>query len=367
MDARAHERIRALGDGLGVSLPARLLLLLVGAACLAIGVAGGLARLGLPVAVPAAAAFHGAIMTTGFLGTVISLERAVALGGRWAYAAPLASGLGTLLPLLGFHAAGALLWLAAPFFLIAACIAIARRQLEAHTILLAIAALAWAVGNAIYATPLTAAAPAWWFAFLVLTIAAERVELTRLRQTPLIAPPIFSGIAVLLFAGAIASFWDGFLGAALYGIALVALALWLFAFDIARRTVKAQGFARYAAVALLSGYAWLAIGGLAWALGAQRDLSLHALGLGFVFSMILAHAPLIVPVVLRRRLAYTPLFYAPLALLHLSLVVRFAPGDATSRALGGSLNALALLVFVATLLFGLFHAPAARHPRSQGT
>src|SRR6185436_2894353 len=96
---------------------------------------------------------------------------------RWAYAAPLAAALGTILPLLGLHAAGMALWLSAPLLLFASSVAIARRQPATHTILLAVATLAWAIGNAIHATPLAAAAPAWWFAFLVLTIAAERLEM----------------------------------------------------------------------------------------------------------------------------------------------------------------------------------------------
>ena len=335
---------------MGLTSATRLAMLLLAAACLASGVAGGLARIGLPLAVPAAAAFHGAIMTTGFLGTVISLERAVALGGRWAYCAPLAAGLGTILPLAGLHAPGILLWLLAPVCLLACSVAIARRQPEAHTVLLAVAAFAWAVGNAIYATSFGGAAPAWWFAFLVLTIASERLEMTRLTRRPLIAPPLFSLITVLLFGGAIASLSGGRLGDVLFGVALCALAAWLAAFDIARRTVRTQGFSRYAAIALLTGYAWLAVGGAAWAAGSSRDLALHALGLGFVFSMILAHAPLIVPVVLKRPLAYTPLFYLPLALLHVSLLVRFL---SPVRAVGGLLNAAALLVFVGTLAYSL--------------
>src|SRR6186713_1561902 len=104
---------------MGLNSAGRLALLLLAATCLVAGVAGGLARLGFGVPVPSAAAFHGAIMTSGFLGTVISLERAVALGSRWAYAAPLAAALGTILPLLGLHAAGMALWLAAPLLLFA--------------------------------------------------------------------------------------------------------------------------------------------------------------------------------------------------------------------------------------------------------
>jgi hypothetical protein len=339
-----------------VSAGARLALLLLAAAALASGVAGGLSRLGVPISVPAAAAFHGALMTSGFLGTVISLERAVALGSRWAYAAPLASGLGTLLPLLGYHAAGVWLWLAAPVLLLATSLAIIARQVAAHTVLLAVAAVAWAVGNAIFATPWSAAAPTWWFAFLVLTIAAERLEMTRLTRRPAMASPLFFAAVALLAGAAVLSIFHPEPGRWAFGAALCALAAWLAVFDIARRTVRAEGFARYAAVALLGGYAWLAIGGVAWAMGPDhRDAGLHALGLGFVFSMIFAHAPLVVPVVLKKRLAYVRFFYAPLALLHLSLAIRLAPGAAETalRSLGGALNAAAIALFVATVILSL--------------
>ena len=46
--------------------------------------------------VPALVAFHGPLMVGGFLGTVIGLERAVALGRGWAYVAPLATALGAV-------------------------------------------------------------------------------------------------------------------------------------------------------------------------------------------------------------------------------------------------------------------------------
>ena len=331
----------------------RLLLLLLGGACLAAGVAGGLARLGLPIPATGSAAFHGALMTSGFLGTVISLERAVALGSRWAYLAPLASGLGTILPLAGVHA-GIVLWFIAPLLLLGVSLALIRRQCQPHIVLLAVAAGAWAVGNAIFATRLGSAAPAWWFTFLVLTIAAERLELTRLMPRSNGAAPLFAQAAGLLVVGAIASLADDTWGRVLFGAGLLAVAAWLAAYDVARRTVRMPGFARYAAVALLGGYAWLAVAGVAWAFApGQRDIALHALGMGFVFSMIFAHAPVIVPVVLKRRVAFSRLAYVPLALLHLSLLVRFAGGaaDATLRAAGGVLNACAVALFVAVVAF----------------
>ena len=77
-------------------------------------------------------------------------------------------------------------------------------------------------------------------------------------------------------------------------------------------TVRGTGITRYMAVALLTGYAWLAVAGVLWldigqmsftdlgraAHGTAYDAMLHAVFLGFVISMIFAHAPVIVPAVL---------------------------------------------------------------------
>ena len=79
---------------------------------------------------------------------------------------------------------------------------------------------------------------------------------------------------------------------------------------------------------------------------------LHAVFLGFVFSMIFAHSLIIFPAVLGRPLRYRPFFYAPLVLLNLSVFMRVA-GDLASafvlRRWGGLLSALAILLFFATV------------------
>ena len=58
----------------------------------------GLMRLGwqLPALTPSLAMMHGPLMISGFLGTLITLERAVALKQKWMYTPPLLSGLGWL-------------------------------------------------------------------------------------------------------------------------------------------------------------------------------------------------------------------------------------------------------------------------------
>lgn len=350
MDAGADERRGTRGDGLAVIAGGRAALLLLAAFSLVCGILGGLARAGWGVPLPAAAAHHGVLMIGGFLGTVISLERAVALGHPLAFAAPLAAGAGTVLLAAGLDAS---LWLAAPALAVAFCIAVLRRQAEMHNVLLLAGAGAWLAGNALHLAGASADATAkWWFAFLVLTIVAERLELARLMRPRRFAAPLLVALCGLLAGAAAAD------APVLYGAALVGLALWLAAFDIARRTVKTAGVARYAAVALLGGYGWLAVAGAAWmalpyAGHAARDAALHALGLGFVFSMIFAHAPIVLPALARVRLRFTPFFYAPLALLHLSLAARLAPvADAfAQRSWGAALNAGAVLAFALTVLW----------------
>ena len=350
-------------------MPARLVkpvLLAAVALSLVGGVAGGLLRAG--VALPAASGAwfgaallsHAALMVCAFFGTVIGIERAVALKRRAAFAAPLASGLAGLCLLAGFDAAARGLLVAASLVFVAVNLVIVRRQRAPHTVLLLASALAWLAGNLLHALREAGAATlAWWFAFLVLTIAAERLEMTRLMRRRPSAQAAFHAIVAALLAGAAASLPWPRAGGVLFGAALVLLAFWLLAFDIARRTVRTAGLSRYMAVCLLGGYAWLGIGGAAWGamvLGAPaRDIALHALGLGFVFSMVMGHAPVILPAIARVKLQYGWPFYIPLAGLHLSLALRLGPGafDSAWRSAGALLNALAMLAFALTVLGGI--------------
>jgi hypothetical protein len=346
---------------------ARLGLLAFAGASLVLGVAGGLARLGL--AMPAGAAnatvLHGTLMIGGFLGTVIGIERAVALGGWSGFLAPLGSGLAALALIGGYVVPGAWLLVLASTALVAVGGVLARRQFAAHTVLLLVASCAWLGANVLFA--LGAGGDAifsWGFAFLVLTIAAERLELTRLAPRRPGAQPLLLAVVATLLAGTALTVWRPIEGAVVYGLALVALAAWLFAFDVARRTIRLHGLARYAAVCLLGGYTWLAIAGAAWVGVALfgwpvRDLALHALALGFVLSMIFAHAPIIAPAIARVKIAFGPYFYVAPVALHLSLLVRFVPGlfypgDPGARVLGGVLNALTLAAFAIVMVYAIY-------------
>ena len=151
---------------------------------LACAVLTGLARLG--VVVPAfaltRAAWHGVLMIPVFFGTVISLERAVAMQRTAPYLAPAGTVVAGAALLAGAPVplVQALLVIAAGI-LVAASIRLARRQRTLFLFVLAGAAVCSAVGNGVWLTvgDLSAAIP-WWLSFLILTIAGERLELTRL-------------------------------------------------------------------------------------------------------------------------------------------------------------------------------------------
>jgi hypothetical protein len=334
-------------------------LLAMGMAALLGGLAGGLLRIGwgageIPVGLALA---HGPLAVSGFLGTLICLERAVALRKAWGYAVPLVSGLGGLALLAGSAA-----WVAAVLFVVAGMGLLGlygvflRMQSEPHLHVMTLAAGAWLVGNLLWlaGAALYVAVP-WWIGFLVLTIAGERLELSRmLFHGPRTRSAFLALVAVLLLALSVSTFaWDA--GSRLLGVALVGLTVWLLLFDVARYTVFQSGLTRFIAVCLLGGYAWLGAGGVLAVLyggvvgGPIYDAVLHAVFVGFVFSMVFGHAPIIFPAVLNVPPFYRPRFYAHLALLHASLLIRVVAdlaGWYDVRAWGGMLNGVAILVFL---------------------
>ncbi len=343
-------------------------LLFVAFLALVVGLWAGLLRLGWswPSLRPQLPMAHGPLMIGGFLGTLIGLERAVALRslvprGGVAFLAPLATAIGALLLVLQPRAipAAGLLTLGS-LGLVVVLMRIYRLQPLLYTAVLVLAAVLWLIGNLVWlgGRPL-AEVSLWWMAFLVLTIAGERLELSRLLQPGPGVRWSFLSMVVLLVLGCGVAMVAYAAGVRLFGLGLLGLALWLLRYDIARQRLGAGGQARYIAVALRVGFGWLGVGGgLALGYGGMTagpyyDAILHAVLVGFVFSMVFAHALLIFPAVVGRRLDYRSSFYLPLLLLHMALVVRIA-GDlgrmAAWRFWGGLANALAIVFFFVVMM-----------------
>jgi hypothetical protein len=235
---------------------------------------------------------------------------------------------------------------------------ILRLQLAPYTLTMAGGAILWLTGNLLWLLgwPIYHVV-LWWMGFLILTIAGERLELNRVLRLSGEVQQLFLFAVGLFLIGVGVTLLSFDIGMRLAGVGLVALALWLLRYDIARYTVRKTGLTRFMAVCLLSGYVWLGIGGLLGVFyggvtaGLAYDAILHAVFVGFVMAMIFGHAPIILPAVLGKSIDFQPIFYSHLLLLHLSLLLRVA-GDLSlwlpARQWGGLLNVIAILLFIAT-------------------
>lgn len=337
----------------------RLVFLLPAALSLLVGLDAALMLLGLwaPVEADVLPGVHGIIMVFGFVATLISLERAVAWGRLAGCLAPALLGLGSLAVISPLPPIiGQLGLLAGSLAFVGLYIPLYRRNGDAAILVQALgavlaagAALMW-LGGAAVPTLIP-----WLAGFVILTIAAERLELARIAIDNAARRWFLALIAATALGILAALLWPN-IGYPILGITVLGLVSWLFAHDVARRTVKAAGQTRFMGICLLSGYVWLTVAGLIWALagpsveGRAYDAVLHAVFLGFTVSMIIAHSTVILPAVLRIRLPYNRGFYIPALLLHLSLVVRIGLGDGLDLhwawQLGGVLNIIAVLGFV---------------------
>jgi hypothetical protein len=338
----------------------RFVLIALAGLSLLTGLWSGLVRLGwsLPVPNDQFPLVHGPVMLVGFLGTLIGLERAVALGRFWPYGIPILTALSIVAVLAGFSVQLSALLAALASLLTAAVFAALYRQYPSeHFIVMGLSALAWLVGNVLWlmSAPIFGLVP-WWVAFLVLMIAAERLELARVRQPSAKVRAAFHFSLAVVITGMIYSLIDFHFGLRIAGAGLLAIALWLIRYDLAWQSARQSGLPRFMAACLIAGYFWLAAGGLLWILFAQffsagphYDAMLHAIFLGFVFSMIFAHAPIILPTITGMALPFGNVFYLHAGLLHVSLLLRVA-GDLGSwhslQQCGGILNVLAVLLFL---------------------
>ena len=367
--------------------PGRLVLLALVAAAVLAGLDAALLRLGTlaPVRSEPLAAVHGVLMVYGFLGTAIMVERAVALrsGGScrdgWGYAAPAAGGAGTVLllaqvaglPVPGGRLLPGAAWVAATALFVGIYAAIWRRQPSFAVLIQALGALAGLGGAALWARGLEAATIVpWWAAMLVLTIIGERLELARLAFVSGRTEARVLAEATAVLVALVASLLAPAAGYPLLGVTLAVLVLDVAAHDVARRTIRAPGLPRLMAACMLAGYGWALVAGLVWIVGGpalsgyRYDTVVHALTIGFALSMVVAHAPVIVPAIARRPLPYHPVMWLAAGLLHVGLLVRVLAGARQAEAawrLGGTLGVVAVLVLLGAIVVPL--AAGGRHPR----
>ncbi|MCQ9162675.1 hypothetical protein [Arthrobacter sp. STN4] len=351
----------------------RMLFLLPAGAALLVGLNAGLQLMGAdaPLKLDRFPEIHGMLLVLGFVGTVIALERSVALGRAAGYLSPALLGLSGLfmispLPL----PVGKLVLLAGTIAMLLVYVPLWRRQRD-NVVLIQVLGGVAAVGAAALwvRVPDVAVLLPFLISFVVLTIAGERLELARIGITSPWAEPILTLLAFAMTISTVAALLWPAAGYPLFGLSLLAIVAWLAGYDAARKTIRGQGLPRYIAACLLAGYGWLAIAGVVLALhdrtldGAAYDAVLHAVFLGFTISMIMAHASVILPAVLRKPLPYTELFWVPAVLLQASLLLRLGLGDAAgihgAWVAGGVLNVISLLLFAVMAVWQATHPPKA--------
>jgi len=338
-------------------------LLMLGGLGLLMGLYSGLVRLGLGYnsAVSISPLAHGPLMINGFLGTVIGLERAAALEDKWAYSAPLLLGFSTLLLLSDFMLWTQLLMIAGSAVLMMVMINLYRQHPQHYHLIMALGAVSLFTGNLLFIMDFAITHfVVWWLAFPLLTIFGERLELNRIMRPPHRAQIIFL-ILIILWVGSLAGTHFYRQGSwLLASLLLIAIAIWLFYYDVAQKTIKASAWTRYSAISLLTGYGWLVLSGISGIVygfseaGPVYDAQLHMMFVGFVFSMIFAHASVIIPSLSGKTIFYHYSFYLPLILLHGMLLVRMV-GDLGFmpyvRKVGSYGNVIAILLFFLGVIF----------------
>lgn len=326
--------------------------------CLLVGLWSGLNRMGwnfgaLPVNI-----HHGAIMVGGFLGTLISLEKIIPLRKKILFVIPLLSACSIPFFFAGLAEVSFLLLVVASGGLSLIFFHYLSREKNLIYLLGTTGSLCWLMGNILLFTrnfyPL---AFPWWLGFALFIITSERLELMKFLPVTRARKAILGVLLTAYLCGVILSFHGA--GGLLCGVSLAAIAIWLMRYDIAGISLKRTGMPKFVAVALLCGYTALLLTGV-FILGLDNqpmayDVVVHTFFLGFVFSMIFAHGPIIIPGVLGiSAKPYHPVLYAWLVLLHLSWAMRVAADillDFQWRRLSGIITAVAIPAYFITIAY----------------
>jgi hypothetical protein len=316
----------------------------------------GWIRIGWEFPVDRLAGQHGSLMVDGFLASLIFLERAVAFRSRWILLLPFVNASSIIAFALGSPSIAQLLFVIGSSGFVVMCLYFVYRFKELYYFIFLAGALCLLTGNIILHE--TASYPAsvnWWIGFLLFTIVAERLELSRfLKLSRIKIGMLWTCIAAVLFT-LVWPFHDS--GAILLAVSIGLVGLWLLKYDMARHSVKVKGQHRYSGLLLLIGYAWLLVMSVLLLLQKRipfgYDAVLHSFFIGFIFSMIFSHAVIILPAVTKLSVKlYRPVLYVWFALLQVSLLVRIIAdvvGDVTCRKIGGMLNGVSILLFFVSI------------------
>ena len=349
-----------------------LIVLGLGGACLLAGLDAALLRLGVrvPVGGAALAALYAPVMIVGFLGAVIALERAVAVGEAWALLAPAGGASGCLALVAGVpEPAGQVLAFLGALVLCAIYVRLHRRTASISVDIGAMGAIALTGGDLLWlrGAAVEACVPLWLL-FPVLALVGARLEPAPDSSGAVPGTLVQEVVRAVSAAALLGACLLGVTGGArlVIGLALLALAAVMICDDAARRAVRATGAARLAAAWALAGHLWLAVAGLVWSLGpldaasgagsGTYDILVRVIVLGYALSMIMARlvarvearSPTAAPAA-HRGLPHRRTMWPSWALLHAGLAlwaVSQARGASALQRAGGVISVVAVLVLM---------------------
>lgn len=319
---------------------------------LLLGIVAGWQRISWGFGVTNLAGDHGALMTGSFIGTLICLERSITHTNKWWRFLPFINGLSIILFLMHEPQAAYVLLIAGSLGLLVLMFTYFKSSTTLSQAIMLAGAFAWLKGNLVlfnqYSYPV---AVKWWMLFLLCTIFGERLELSRMLPMSLLKKVTLYIILSINMAGVLLPFhWYG---NEIFAIGLLCMSAWLFVFDMSRFAIKLPGQHRYIAIWLVMGYVWMMVTA-AWLLfwpdaPYAYDAALHSFFLGFVFSMIFGHVPIIFPGIFKINISlYHPVLCIVLTVFQLSLVFRII-GDALLhselRKWGALINGISIVFF----------------------
>ncbi len=323
-----------------------------------LGIWAGLIRIGWTLPATTLAVHHGALMVGGFLTTLIALEKVVPLKKKAAYAVPVISALSLLMVIPGYFQIGIYFMLAGSLGLViihAWYLYVYPRELT--LLLMLVGAIFLITGNAILIdSKFYPAAFPWWMGFLLYTITAERLELSRFLPVTKTTKYWLLSFLALFVLGVVVPFH--MYGKYISGFAVIFIALWMMRNDVMRIGIKKSGVIKFSAIALLLANVWLLITGLILLLSGDNlysyDMVVHGFFIGYAMSMIIAHGPIILPGVLGLSVKpFHSILYAWLILLHASLLLRIL-SDAWIkeewRTLSGLLSGVGIIFYFVSLV-----------------
>lgn len=318
----------------------------------------GWIRIGWSLPVSNTAAQHGALMVNSFLASLIFLERAVTFKAKWILLVPFVNALSIVAFLLNSPGLAQLMFLIGSGGFAIIGLYFLYRFKEAYYYIFLLGALSLVIGNIIlFKTNFYPGSVTWWMGFLLFTIVAERLELSRFLKLSNFKRNL---LWVCLVAVLIALVWPFHLnGNIILAVAIAATAIWLLKYDMAKHSVKVKGQHRYSGWLLITGYIWLLINSVLLVFQGRLtfgyDAVLHSFFVGFIFSMIFSHAVIILPAITKLPVKlYRPFLYICFALMQASLMIRIVADiieDVTCRKIGGLLNGISILLFFVSIGF----------------